>query len=120
MMQNLFERQEGVPKLNRNRDRNRRYAQVALVAGLMVFGRMALAGTGGEEFDPIWQSLQGWMQGTLGRVVAGAMILVGLVGGVVRQSIMAFATGVGGGVGLYNSPTVIESIMSATIHPALV
>lgn len=119
-MLNPFVRQSGVLKPIRDRSRNRTYAKAGLVLGLMVFGRMALAGTGGEEFDPIWQSLQGWMQGTLGRVVAGAMILVGLVGGVVRQSIMAFATGVGGGVGLYNSPTVIESIMSATIHPAMV
>jgi len=58
------------------------------------------------------------MQGTLGRVVAGAMVLVGIVGGVVRQSIMAFATGIGGGVGLYNTPKIIESIMSATLPAA--
>ena len=78
----------------------------------------ALAGTGGDSFDSIWVTLTDWMQGTLGRVVAGSMVLVGIVSGIVRQSIMSFATGVGGGVGLYNTPTIIESIMTATLPVA--
>jgi conjugal transfer pilus assembly protein TraA len=28
---------------------------------------------------------------------------------------MAFALGIGGGMGLYNTPTVVESVMSATL-----
>jgi conjugal transfer pilus assembly protein TraA len=44
--------------------------------------------------------------------------LVGIVGGIARQSLMAFAMGIGGGMGLYNSPTVVESIMSATLENA--
>ena len=43
------------------------------------------------------------------------MILVGIVAGVARQSISAFAVGIGGGIGLYNTPTVIESVLSATL-----
>lgn len=78
----------------------------------------AFAGTGGDSFDSIWVTLSDWMQGTLGRVVAGSMVLVGIVSGIVRQSIMSFATGVGGGVGLYNTPTIIESIMTATLPVA--
>ncbi|EBD3296964.1 conjugal transfer protein TraA, partial [Salmonella enterica] len=39
-------------------------------------------------------------------------------GGIARQSLMAFAMGIGGGMGLYNSPTVVESIMSATLEHA--
>ncbi|HGM7876878.1 TPA: TraA family conjugative transfer protein [Pseudomonas aeruginosa] len=96
--------------------RKRQAAQTLLVVGLLCVAQVALAGTGGDSFDSIWVTLTDWMQGTLGRVVAGAMVLVGIVGGIVRQSIMSFATGVGGGVGLYNTPTIIESIMTATIH----
>ncbi|MGL4616279.1 MAG: TraA family conjugative transfer protein, partial [Shewanella sp.] len=59
--------------------------------------------------------LKDWTQGTLGRIVAGAMVLVGIVGGIARQSLMAFALGIGGGMGLYNTPTVVESVMSATL-----
>ncbi|EEM6545583.1 hypothetical protein DA616_18230 [Salmonella enterica subsp. enterica serovar Dublin] len=78
----------------------------------------AHAGTGGTAFDDVWVTLKDWTQGTLGRIVAGAMILVGVVGGIARQSLMAFAMGIGGGMGLYNSPTVVESIMSATLEHA--
>ncbi|WP_321969933.1 TraA family conjugative transfer protein, partial [Salmonella enterica] len=55
---------------------------------------------------------------TLRRIVAGAMLLVGVVGGIARQILMAFAMGIGGGMGLYNCPTVVESIMSATLDHA--
>ncbi len=89
--------------------------QAVALLGLMCAAQLALAGTGGDSFDTIWVTLTDWMQGTLGRVVAGSMVLVGIVAGIVRQSIMSFATGVGGGVGLYNTPTIIESIMTATI-----
>lgn len=77
----------------------------------------ACAGTGGEEFADVWDTLKEWIQGTLGRVVCGSMILVGIVAGVARQSISAFAVGIGGGIGLYNTPSVIESVLSATITP---
>lgn len=63
----------------------------------------------------MWDTLKDWTQGTLGRIVAGAMVLVGIVGGIARQSLMAFALGIGGGMGLYNTPTVVESVMSATL-----
>ncbi|ENM3854537.1 hypothetical protein DDO00_003234, partial [Vibrio cholerae] len=63
----------------------------------------------------VWDTLKDWTQGTLGRIVAGAMVLVGIVGGIARQSLMAFALGIGGGMGLYNTPTVVESVMSATL-----
>lgn len=85
-----------------------------LATGVMlVMAGSAYAGTGGTEFDGIWTTIKDWTQGTLGRVIAGAMILVGVIGGVVRQSLMAFAVGLGGGVGLYNAPTIIENIMTA-------
>lgn len=78
----------------------------------------AHAGAGGSEFDDVWMTLRDWTQGTLGRIVCGAMILVGVTGGIARQSLLPFATGVGGGIGLYNAPEVIESVMSATLQQA--
>lgn len=96
---------------------------LVLLLGIVVIASMlapdqALAGTGGTAFDDVWVTLKDWTQGTLGRIVAGSMILVGVVGGIARQSLMAFAMGIGGGMGLYNSPTVVESIMSATLENA--
>lgn len=75
----------------------------------------AMAGTGGTEFEQIWGTLQDWVEGTLGRIIAAAIVVVGIVAGIVRQSLMAFAIGIGGGMGLYNTPTIIEEIMGATL-----
>lgn len=73
------------------------------------------AGVGGDEFEDVWMTVKDWTQGTLGRVIAGAMILVGIIGGIARQSLMSFALGIGGGIGLYNAPDIIERIVGATI-----
>ncbi|EPG2332114.1 TraA family conjugative transfer protein [Klebsiella pneumoniae] len=89
-----------------------------MVVVFLLMPDQAHAGTGGGAFDDVWETLKEWTQGTLGRIVAGAMILVGVVGGIARQSLMAFAMGIGGGMGLYNSPLVVESIMSATLEHA--
>ncbi|MEK6179208.1 TraA family conjugative transfer protein [Vibrio cholerae] len=85
--------------------------------GLMalMISEPSFAGTSGDAFTDVWDTLKDWTQGTLGRIVAGAMVLVGIVGGIARQSLMAFALGIGGGMGLYNTPTVVESVMSATL-----
>lgn len=82
--------------------------------GIMI-SEPSFAGTGGDAFTDVSDTLKDWTQGTLGRIVAGAMVLVGIVGGIARQSLMAFALGIGGGMGLYNTPTVVESVMSATL-----
>ncbi|MFC0180961.1 TraA family conjugative transfer protein [Thorsellia kenyensis] len=79
------------------------------------FSQDIFAGSGGDAFSDVWDTLKEWTQGTLGRIIAGAMVLVGIVGGIARQSLMAFALGIGGGMGLYNTPTVVESVMSATL-----
>ena len=87
--------------------------KTCLMIGLLalVIAEPSFAGTGGDEFSDVWTTIKDWTQGTLGRVVAGSMILVGIISGVARQSLMAFAIG----IGLYNAPTIIESILTATV-----
>ncbi|EJY6032680.1 hypothetical protein FA341_15135 [Pseudomonas aeruginosa] len=99
---------------------NKATLQTMAIAAAMVVAGTALAGTGGDTFDSVWITLTEWMQGTLGRILIGLMILTGIGAGVLRQSLMPFVTGVGGGVGLYAAPDVIESVMSATIPAAAV
>lgn len=89
-------------------------AVTGLLVTALAFPDAALAGSGGTEFDSIWDTLTGWVKGTLGQIIVLAMIIVGIVAGIARQSIMAFAIGVGGGIGLFQAPDVIESILSAT------
>lgn len=95
-----------------------RKAQFLIVVLALCVAGTAVAGTGGDTFETVWITLTDWMQGTLGRILIGLMILTGIGAGVLRQSLMPFVTGVGGGVGLYAAPDVIESIMTATV-PAI-
>lgn len=71
--------------------------------------------SGGSEFDGVWATLTGWMAGTLGKIAAGTMILVGIIAGIARQNLFAFAAGIGGGIGLYNAPSIIDSMFTATV-----
>jgi conjugal transfer pilus assembly protein TraA len=91
---------------------------LGLMALSLLMSDAAFAGGGGAEFDDVWATIREWTEGTLGRIIAGAMILIGIIGGIARQSLMAFAMGVAGGMGLYNTPTIIETIMSATLEQA--
>ena len=90
-----------------------------------VFGTLVLAtsdasfaGGGGTEFEDVWMTLEEWTQGTLGRIITLAIIVVGAVIGVVRQSLMTFAVGFAMGMGLYNAPLIINSVVSATLSVA--
>ena len=107
-----------------------RLGALGLVAvGASAGSSLAFAGEGGDDpdgthgdggdhaddFADIWNTLVDWTQGTLGRVIALAMVVVGIVRGIANQSIMAFAMGVGAGVGLYNADNIIDIIMGASV-----
>lgn len=78
----------------------------------------AYAGGGGTEFDDVWTTIEDWTTGTLGRIIAGSMILVGIIAGIARQSLMAFAIGIAGGMGLNYTPTIIDALFTATLSNA--
>lgn len=99
---------------------NRSRTTLVLMAAAMaaVMAGDALAGTGTGTFDQVYQTVTDWTQGTLGRIITLAMIVVGIVAGIGRQSLLAFATGLGAGVGMYNAPDIVDSILQATIPAA--
>jgi len=74
----------------------------------------ALAGAD-TTFDDVWVTMRDWTQGSLGKVISGTFVLIGLVYGAAKQSVLGFATGAGAGIGLYASPDVIEEMVSATL-----
>jgi conjugal transfer pilus assembly protein TraA len=81
---------------------------------------LAAAGEGtgdttGTEFLVVYELLTGWMTGLLGKIVAVSFILVGLVAGVMRQSIMGFVVGVAAGVGMLVAPNIIDTLFTATL-----
>jgi conjugal transfer pilus assembly protein TraA len=89
-------------------------ATVATVAAVDV-----MAGTSASIFQGVLDLVTEWMTGQLGAIVASVFVLVGIVSGIARQSIMAFAIGIGGGVGLFYSPAIITGIVSATLPTLL-
>lgn len=91
---------------------------VLLALATFFMSSYAFAGAGGTEFDDVWVTLEDWTQGTLGRIITLSIIVVGAVIGVVRQSLMTFAVGFAMGMGLYNAPTIIDSIVGATLTNA--
>lgn len=93
---------------------NKASLAMALTAAF-VAPSMVVAGTGGSEFDPVWTLITDWSQGSLGRVIAGSIILVGIIAGVARQSMMAFAVGIGAGVGLFYAPTIIDAVVGGAL-----
>ena len=78
----------------------------------------AQAGAGGTEFDPFYDTIVDWAQGSLGKALALAMFLVGIGVGVVRGSVIAAVPTVAGALGLFIAPTIIDAIMTATLPGA--
>jgi conjugal transfer pilus assembly protein TraA len=85
------------------------------VAAAALLSTEAMAGTGGTEFDDIYTLLVGWTQGTLGKIIALGMFMVGLSAGIINQSIVAVVVGIGGALALYYGPTVISGVVSALV-----
>lgn len=87
----------------------------SLMVLIAVASAMAQAGGTDTTFDGWVDQMTDWMEGSLGKGVSIAFILVGIVMGVVRQSLMAFAIGVGAALGLNYAPTVVDTMFSAVI-----
>lgn len=89
---------------------------LAIVAGCACIApSLCHAGTGGTEFTATYQEIVGWLQGDLGRLIASSLLLVGLVMGVVRQSIMAAVPAIACGLVATVAPTIIGAVVTAVI-----
>lgn len=90
---------------------------IVVASGIILPG-LVFAGTGGTaEFGQIYTTVQGWLQGTLGKVIALSALGVGLGMGVVRQSIMAVVLGVAMGLATYYGPQILDNVVVATTTP---
>jgi conjugal transfer pilus assembly protein TraA len=95
-----------------------KYLKVFLpIMAIMLIGIAAnvFAGVNGTEFQSVETALYDWSQGGLGRALALTIFLVGMGVGIARQSLMAVASGLGGGLALFYLPDVINLIVAATI-----
>jgi conjugal transfer pilus assembly protein TraA len=93
-----------------------RLATVAPVALLLALGTTsAFAGTTGTEFQTMYTTLLNWATGYLGKAIAVAAFILGAGIGVARSSPIPALAGVVFALFMVYVPTIIDSIMTATI-----
>jgi len=89
-----------------------------LLFGLMMLTMvpdMGNAGVGGAALTTVWTQVVDLTQGTLGRIITLLIVVGGIAAAVVRQSLWAFIIGLSAGIGLYNAPTIITSLVAGVI-----
>ena len=93
-----------------------RLAAVAPVALLLALGATsAFAGTTGTEFQTMYTTMLNWATGYLGKAIAVAAFILGAGIGVARSSPIPALAGVVFALFMVYVPTIIDSIMTATI-----
>jgi|APSaa5957512535_1039671.scaffolds.fasta_scaffold367097_1 conjugal transfer pilus assembly protein TraA len=97
--------------------RNQTKSLIVLVATVSTFSMSPeiMAGTGGSEFNDIYNLIVGWMQGTFGRLITIALLLTGIGFGVVKQSVVAAVPAIAAALIMNSSDNVINAIVSAVI-----
>ena len=75
----------------------------------------ALAGTTGTEFQTMYTTMLNWATGYLGKAIAVAAFILGAGIGVARSSPIPALAGVVFALFMVYVPTIIDSIMTATV-----
>jgi hypothetical protein len=90
---------------------------LAVLAVLLVLPEWAHAsgGTGGP-LNQVYIDLCSWTNGTVGKVTALAIGLVGTIGAIAKGHLMPLAVGIGAGFALSNLPGIIDSVFTATLY----
>jgi len=70
-----------------------KWIKVGIAAAAVTGAAVAVAGTGGTEFNSAMSTIRDWFEGDLGRLIAVAALGIGLAIGVIQQSIMAVVVG---------------------------
>ena len=90
---------------------------VALATLITISPNLAHAGAVGDgPLVDVYDTLTAWAIGSVGKVVMLAFILVGIVAGIAKQSLLAFAVGIGAGLGIYNAPTIVDTVFGAILR----
>ena len=95
------------------KSKNVQVAALLFVAALMPL--QAMAGAGGTEFTQVYDQLTGWANGTLGKVLGIAALLVGLGVGVIKQSVIAAVVGIAMALTAGFGPGVIDGVISTGV-----
>ncbi len=91
-------------------------ASIMALAAVAVFtASNVFAATGGTEFTQLYELIEGWTTGVLGKTISLATFLVGMGFSVVQQSLVPVAVGVGASASLAYTPDVMSTIFTMVI-----
>jgi conjugal transfer pilus assembly protein TraA len=96
----------------------RRYGLALLLVallGISLWLMTATVGNGGAQFDGIYDTIIGLMQGTAGRIITILAFIVGLIAAVAAQSLVGLVVGLGIGIFLFYAKDVTEAVVTATL-----
>jgi conjugal transfer pilus assembly protein TraA len=90
---------------------------IAFVVAFVVFALAApvYAGTDGGEFQNMFNKINGWIGGYLGKVVALAAFVIGISYGAIKQNYVVALGGVLAALLIITVPGVINSTVTALI-----
>jgi conjugal transfer pilus assembly protein TraA len=88
---------------------------VAMVCIAILTASSVMAATGGTEFTQLYELIEGWTTGILGKTISLATFLVGMGFSVVQQSLVPVAVGVGASASLAYTPDVMSTIFTMVI-----
>ncbi len=90
------------------------FALMTVALALVALPDLASAGAD-ATFNAALTQISGWLSGSLGKLISVALVAVGIIAGIARQSLMGFAVGIGAGLGLANASTIIDGLFTATL-----
>ena len=82
--------------------------------GLTLAAGLAIAGADGTFSGPL-STMQGWLQGSMGKLFSVGALAVGLGIGIVQQSVMSVAVGTGIALAASAGPTVMAAIFTVVL-----
>jgi conjugal transfer pilus assembly protein TraA len=86
-----------------------------VIAGIMMFPDLALAGTGGSEFNTLTDWIKGLIGGSLGRLIAFVALMIGAIYGASKMNAMPMGLAFLIAIMIAFSVPIIENIVTATI-----
>ena len=88
---------------------------ILLVMALVLGNALASSGAtgGGTEFQDLYNLVLGWTEGLLGKTIAVSAFLIGMIMGVAKQSLWAFAIGILFAAAFAFGPGIIDGVFTA-------
>ena len=90
-------------------------AKYVAVVALALTANLAMAATTGAEFKGLADMVSGWAEGYLGMALGLTACVLGLAGGVMKQTILPCIVGLGVGLAATLGPGIIKGMFTLIV-----